>query len=121
MLEVILFIALLLPVAWLVSEAQRHRWISVVLGLASMAVVGFAAYALSGFLTVIDLNVSYGEASKSLATAISEELDAGRESHVKRELKRFVAVYHPNYENVPRYDEVVAKAVEGLRKNESGF
>ena len=82
-----------------------------------MAWVGFVAYSWAALLTAIDLNVSYGEASKSLATAISEELDAGNDNHVKSELKRFVALYHPNYENAPRYEEEVGKAVERLRKD----
>lgn len=118
MLQLILFAAACLPLAWLLSEMQRRRWVSVVLGLASLAAVAFLAYGWAEFFTTIDLNVSYGEASKSLATAVSEELQAGNDSRVKSELKRFAAMYDPNYENSPRYDDEVAKFIAHLRSSE---
>ena len=116
MLELLLLITAVLPLAWLLSETQRHRWISVVLGIASLVIVGFVMFGWAAIRTGIDLSVSYGEASKSLATAIDEELDAGNVDHVKQELKRFIQVYHPNYENTPRYDEMIGETVERLRK-----
>lgn len=117
MLELILLSSLLLPLAWLASEFQRHRWISVVLGCASLAIVPFVAYAWAGITTTFDKNVHFGEASKSLAATIVQELEAGNVDRVKSELAKFIKSYDPNYENYPRYDDVVRKTVARLQED----
>jgi hypothetical protein len=118
MLLVMLIVAASLPLAWLLSEMQRHRWVSVLLGFASLVAVGFLTYGYAEFVTTINLNSSYGDATKSLLTAVSDELQAGNDTRVKREFKRFAAMYHPNYENSPRYEDEVSKFISRLKTSE---
>jgi hypothetical protein len=118
MLLLVLIAAACLPLAWLLSEMQRHRWVNVLLGLASLVAVAFLTYGYAEFVTTINLNSSYGDATQSLLTAVSEELQAGNDARVKRELKRFAAMYHPSYENYPRYDDEVAEFIAHLKNGE---
>lgn len=116
MLELILLLTFTLPFAWLVSEFQRHRWISILLGCVSIGLVAFVAYAGATFTTRFELNQSFGAASRSLVVAIVEELKSDDNAHVSSVLDHFAKRYDPNYENWPRYDEQIKGVVERLRQ-----
>jgi hypothetical protein len=116
MLELILLLTFVLPVAWLISEFQRHRWISIVLGCAATSMVGFVTYAWATFTTKFELNQSFGAASRSLVVAIVEELKTEDPDRVVSVLEDFAKQYDPNYENSPRYDEQIESVVERLRQ-----
>jgi hypothetical protein len=117
MLELILLLTCVLPFAWLLSEFQRHRWISIVLGSAAIAMVGFVTYAWATFMTTFELNQSFGAASRSLVLTVVEELKADDHERVSSVLERFAKRYDPNYENWPRYDAQIEEVVERLRQN----
>jgi hypothetical protein len=115
MIELLLVLCVALPMAGLLSELQRHRWISVVLGILSLAIVYIVTYAWCSFWTTFNLNVHFGEATQALLVTIEEALDEGETELVERELEVFLKRYDPNYENSPRYNEQAEKLVERLR------
>lgn len=116
MLELILVITFALPIAWLASEAQSRRWISVVLGLTSIIVTSYVAYALGGITPGLQANQSFGNATKTLVTTITDELENGKVDFVTRELRGFAESYNPTYENYPRYDKSVLTLVQRLKQ-----
>lgn len=115
MLGLLLALTVILPLAWLASEFQPRRWLSILLGCAAIAYMAFITYGWAGFQSTFSLNESYGAASKSLAKEIVQQLEAGKIDLVQRELKQFANSYEPNYENYPRYDEAVAKVIGRLQ------
>jgi peptidoglycan/LPS O-acetylase OafA/YrhL len=115
MLEVVLLFSVVFPVAWLASESQSRRWISVVLGILSLTIVGFVAYFYATISTTFNTRSYFGQASVTLATAIVEELEKGKADKVQRELEYFIKEYYPSYENYPPYDEVVNDVVGRMR------
>lgn len=116
MIELLLFLCVALPVAWLVSEVQSRRWISVVLGMTAILIVGFVAYAWAEFTTTFQKNLYFGNANEKLFKALSDEIDGSEGDLVRKELLRLATLCRENYENYPRYDEEVDKFVTRLRE-----
>jgi hypothetical protein len=119
MLELLLFLCLSLPIAWLASEFQRHRWVSIVLGIAAIGVVGFVAYGWAALTIKFEKNLYFGDANEKLFKSLSDEMERGHEEQVRRELRRLAKNYRSSYENYPRYDEAVDDLVSRLRDESS--
>lgn len=114
MVQLLLLICIALPVCWLVSEFQSRRWISLLLGVAAISVVGLVAYAWAGLTTTFEKNLYFGDANAKLLKAVDLELERGNVEKVGFEVRRLAKSFHPSYENYPRYDEQVNEFVERL-------
>lgn len=116
MLQLLLVFCAALPIAWLVSEAQRRRWISVVLGIAAQVAVGFLAYAYGSIMTGIDRNLYFGDANEALFDALSDAMQHGETDRVQFEFGFFAKNYHSSYENNPPFDEQVERFTDRLNE-----
>lgn len=119
MLELLLFLCLSLPIAWLASEFQRLRWVSIVLGTAAIGVVGVVAYGWAAFTITFERNLYFGDANEKLFKSLSDEMERGHEEQVRRELRRLAKNFRSSYENYPRFDEEVDDLVIRLRDESS--
>jgi hypothetical protein len=115
MLNLLIVLTLVMPLAWFVSEFQRHVSLRVFLGACSLIWVWFFSYAIGGMLATFKDNVEFGDASKRYALVVVEELDKGRVAEVTRELRSFSKTYDPTYENYPRYSEVIDELIGRLQ------
>jgi hypothetical protein len=98
MLELLLFLCIAIPVAWLVSEFQSRRWIRVVLGIAALSIVGLVSYGWAGLLTTFTRNLDFSETTKTLLVAVAEGLESKDSERVQDELRHFAKNYQPSYE-----------------------
>jgi hypothetical protein len=113
MLPAILFIAVVLPLAWFASEFWHHRWLRLLLGSSAIALSFLIAYTV-GSLEHLNANAWYGGASKNLIDATVTELEKGNTEQVIRELKALQNEFQPTYENRARYDKLIEGYLEHL-------
>ena len=106
MLPLILILTIVLPIAWIASEFQNHRWLRVLLGCAAIAMSFLVAYGV-GSLEHLNANAWYGGASQNLIETTVEELEKGNTEQVIEELKLLQEQFHPTYENRARYDKLI--------------
>jgi hypothetical protein len=118
MLVLLIVLTFLLPLAWLLSEAQRHRWVSVVLGVCAIAVCSFVAYGAGRIPLVFQLNTEFTGASRKLIDSVVIQLEAGNSDKVLADLKVLQHTVYENYEDYPRYTEIVDKFVAKLDVSE---
>ncbi len=119
MLVLTLLVSGILPLAWLLSEAQHRRWVSVVLGVSAITVCSFVGYGVGTIPLVFQLNTEFTGASRELIDVIVDQLEAGNGEQVLSNLKSIQPAVYENYENYPRYTEVVDKFVEKLETPKS--
>ena len=116
MIALILFLAVVLPLAWFVSEfTTEQRWIRCVLGIVAIGMSFLVAVAV-GSITALNYNAWYGSASKELTKTIAEELRAGNVDTVVDAMEVFNEKYHPNYENRANYDVLVEETVRQMKE-----
>ncbi len=114
MLVLLLLAAGILPIAWLISEAQHRRWLSVVLGVSAIGICSFVGYGVGRIPLVFQLNTEFTGASRELIDVIVDQLEAGNGDQVLSSLQSIQPDVYENYENYPRYTEIVGKFVEKL-------
>lgn len=107
-------LAIGLPVAWVVSEFRGRLWIRLILGTISI-LLSFGIAVLVGSLERLQSNTWFGTVSEGLIDATIDELEAGNQDGVLRELKTLRREYSPTYENRAGYDVLVAEAVARMR------
>lgn len=111
----ILLVAIMLPIAWLVSEFQPRRWVRVTLGIMAIAVSCGVTFLATAILTRFDYNSSYGFSTKALIDTTITEIETGRTEAVVAELKQLQSEFHPTYEYKARYDELVEQTVVRMK------
>lgn len=119
MLLLLLIATVILPIAWLASEAQSRRWLSVVLGVCAIGVCSFVAYGAGRIPLVFQLNTEFTGASRKLIDTVVEQLEDGQCDKVLAELKSIQPSVYENYENYPRYTEIVDKLIAKLKETET--
>ena len=115
MLIATIFLTLVLPVAWLLSEFQDRRKIRIATGVAALAVSYLVAAAI-GSLQFFNANAWYGGASKDLIDTTIEQIEHGDTERLLQELKSLQSQYHPTYENRARYDKLIADFVNSFER-----
>jgi len=115
--HVILTLVVVLPVAWLLSEFQPHRWLRIATGLGAIA-MSFGVAAVFGSFERFNSNAWYGEASWNLIGTTIEEIESGETERLVRELKTLQEQFVPTYENRARYDELVREFLTRLGREE---
>lgn len=113
MLELVLFLAVALPLVWFLSEFQERRWIRIASGCSAIAMSIFVAYGV-GSLEELRANAWYGDASKNLVDSTIEELENGDTEKVIEGLKILQEKFEPTYENRARYDELIKEYLKSL-------
>ena len=119
LLLTIFFLALGLPVGWLVSEFQPRRWLRILLGLAALSMSLFMSYVFSG-LDQMGHNSRYGASSAKLVEVTIASLQSGHSEDLLPALQRLHKIYEPTYEeNWTDYNELVEQFVNDVKSNHS--
>ena len=112
-----LTLVVVLPIAWLISEFQPHRWLRIATGLGTIAMSYFLAAAIGSFER-FNSNAWYGEASWNLIDTTIEEIERGETERLVKELRTLQEQFVPTYENRARYDELVQEFLTRLGREE---
>jgi hypothetical protein len=117
MMQIILIVVIsaLLPISWIMADfrgsALRRRVIGALALLWSFGI----AY-MVGVLQQFDANAYYTSHTKELLDVSISQHQAGRSEAVIREWTRARDAFHPTYENRGGYREIVAEAIEGMKR-----
>lgn len=112
-LVIALVLALLLPIAWFISEFQEKRSVRVCLGMIAIAISYLIAWAV-GSVEQFNCNAWYGVASKDLIDNTVTELQEGNVDDVVTQLKVLSDKLQPTYENKADFDRLVAEYVYAI-------
>jgi len=112
-LTIIFCLAVGLPLAWLASEFQSRRWLSILLGVLALSMGLFLAGAFSA-LERFNYNAWYGAASADLIDATIAEIEGGRTKDLLPVLRKLRDDFDPTYENRAHYDELVGRFVKQI-------
>jgi hypothetical protein len=113
--DIVVLLAVIIPIAWFVSEFKSSRRVRLTLGTFAI-LLSFGIAFVVGSLDRFNSNAWFGRATKDLIDATISELDAGHQEAVVRSLKDLQIKYQPTYENRARYDELVRQTVEQMQK-----
>lgn len=109
-----LFLIVVAPVAWLISEFQQRAWLRIFLGVLSIS-MSFLLASLIGMLQHLNYNSSYGTASARLLDTTIAELETGRPDRLLQALRQLRGEFSPTYENRANYDQLVDRFAGQLR------
>jgi hypothetical protein len=111
---IVLLLAIILPIAWLVSEFQHRRWVRLSLGISAMLMCLSVAI-LVGVMESFNSNAWFGGVTQDLIDTTIQEIEKGNTDKVVSELKRLREQYHPTYEHRARYDVLVDETVTRMK------
>ncbi len=107
---IVFVLAIGLPIAWFVSEYQQRRWLRIVLGILSLTMSVFLAFAFN-VMQRFQYNSDYGFASAKLMDTTIAELEANRTEKLLPALRDLRSRFYPTYENRAYYDQLVDEFV----------
>lgn len=116
LLNLILLLVIVLPIAWLASEFQTSRATRIILGIAAI-LMSFGVASIVGSLERFRSNTYFGSATKDLVQNTIKELEAGNTERVLSELRRLRSEYNPTYETRGRYADLVSEYVQRVSEN----
>ena len=116
MLELILLLVVVLPIAWLASEFSSNRPLRIGLGLSAIA-MSFGVAWIVGSLDRLQSNTYFAEATKDLIQNTIVELENGNNDAVLKGLKDLRTEFEPTYETRDDYDLLVDRYVRSVSKN----
>lgn len=116
MLELILLLVVVLPIAWLASEFSNNRFLRIGLGLSAIA-MSFGVAWIVGSLDRLQSNTYFAEATKDLIQNTIVELENGNDDAVLKGLKDLRSEFEPTYETRDDYDLLVDRYVRSISKN----
>lgn len=111
--ELILFLVIALPIAWLVSEFKDNRVARIALGTSAIAMSIGVAYGV-GKLDRLQSNVYFSTATKDLIQNTIIELENGRPDIVLTELRTLRDDFQPTYETRDDYDVLVDRYIHAI-------
>ncbi len=97
MLELILFLVVAFPIAWLISEFYNNRCARIILGLCAIG-MSFGVAFIVGSLDRLQSNVYFAGATKDLIQNTIIELENDRADLVLTELRNLRDEFRPTYE-----------------------
>jgi hypothetical protein len=114
-ITLLVVISALLPIAWIMADfhgsALRRR------AIGAMALIwSFGIATLIGSMQQFDANAYYTSHTKELLDVSIRQHQAGRSEAVIREWTRARDAFQPTYENRGDYQEIVAEAIEGMKR-----
>ncbi|MEL6106061.1 MAG: hypothetical protein AAFU85_08495 [Planctomycetota bacterium] len=116
MLEIILFLVVAFPIAWLMSEFGENRGVRITLGLCSIAMAIGVAW-IVGKLDRLQSNIYFSEATKDLIQNTIIELENDRATAVLSELRALRDDFRPTYETRDEYDVLVDRYIHALSES----
>lgn len=114
-----LILVVLLPLVWLVSEFYDSRGVRITLGMLAIA-MSFLVAVVVGSLEQFRSNAYFGDASKKLIETTVTELAAGNSEQVLEHLKQLDDKYHPTYDTLAGYEELVDEYIARFAAEEAG-
>lgn len=111
----VFILALLLPIAWFLSELVGKPPVRILLGFLSIASVAFCTWAVTGLLATINYNAEYGAATSDLIKASLAAIDRGQIDRVADAWRELDSRYEPTYENRAGYPDLAAEATCQIR------
>lgn len=111
---VVLFLLVGLPVAWLISEFQPRRGVRITLGLSSLALSFFLAWAV-GIFSSVGYEDQYSSASSHLIDTVVANIEAGNTDELLQELRRLRTNLQPHNRTRTKYGELVEQFTKRLK------
>jgi hypothetical protein len=111
----LIFIAIGLSLAWLVSEFYPYRGVRILLAVGLLMFATFVSCVGTDLLCRFQYNAWYGSASADLIDTTIAEIEAGRSQALLPRLKELRESFRPTYENRNHYDEKVAQFVRQVQ------
>jgi hypothetical protein len=116
MLELILLLVVVFPIAWFASEFYDNRKLRLSLGIAAIA-MSFGVAWVVGKLDRLQSNIYFSEATKDLIQNTIIELEAGRTDEVLTGLTKLRDDFRPTYETRDDYDILVDRFTNSISEN----
>ncbi len=113
MLELILFLVVALPIAWLISEFYNNRTAKIGLGLCAIG-MSFGVAWIVGSLDRMQSNIYFSEATKDLIQNTIIELENGKSDLVLDKLRELRSDFRPTYETRDDYDVLVDQYIHAI-------
>jgi hypothetical protein len=113
MLEFILLLVVVLPIAWLISEFYNNSALKIGLGISAIS-VSFGVAWVVGSLELFRSNTYFAEATKDLIQNTIVELENGKSEVVLKGLIELRSNFNPTYESRDRYDVLVDRYVNSI-------
>jgi len=113
MLELILFLVIAFPIAWLISEFYGNRGARIALGVCAI-VMSFGVAWIVGSLDRLQSNIYFSEATKDLIQNTIIELENGKQDAVLAELQALRDDFRPTYETRDDYDVLVDRYIHSI-------
>jgi hypothetical protein len=111
MLAFALFLLVVLPIAWIVSEFWgNHPVLRVALGISAIATIAFGVWAVDSMVIHFNYNAWYGSATKQLIQTSIAQIEDGHLDRVLKVWRGMESQYEPTYENRAGYKELVEAA-----------
>jgi hypothetical protein len=112
---IIVAMMIAVPIAWVVSESRGGRRLRNTMRILASIVMAAWIWGLSSWLTSINNNAWYGNATRDLIRTSIQQIEDGRLDRVLKIWRGLDQQYRPNYENRGRYDELVKEATARMR------
>ncbi|WP_372720669.1 hypothetical protein [Novipirellula sp.] len=113
MLELILFLVVALPIAWLISEFYDNRSARIALGVSAIAMSIGVAW-IVGKLDRLQSNIYFSEATKDLIQNTIIELENDNAATVLTELRSLRDDFRPTYETRDDYSVLVDRYIHSI-------
>ncbi len=113
MLELILFLVVALPIAWLISEFYDNRSVRIALGVSAIAMSIGVAW-IVGKLDRLQSNIYFSEATKDLIQNTIIELENDNAATVLTELRTLRDDFRPTYETRDDYSVLVDRYIHSI-------
>jgi hypothetical protein len=111
----LIFIAIGLSLAWLVSEFYPYRGVRILLAVGLLMFATFVSCVGTNLWSRFNYNAWYGSASADLIDTTIAEIEAGRSQELLPRLKELRESFRPSYETRDHYDEKVAQFVKQVQ------
>jgi hypothetical protein len=116
MLELIIFLIVALPIAWLISEFYDNRGARIALGICAIA-MSFGVAWIIGSLDRINSNIYFSEATKDLIQNTIIELENDKSELVLTQLRALRDDFRPTYETRDDYDVLVDRYIHSISES----
>ena len=113
MLELILFLVVAFPIAWLISEFYDNRSARIALGVCAIAMSIGVAW-IVGKLDRLQSNIYFSEVTKDLIQNTIIELENDNADAVLTELRTLRDDFRPTYETRDDYDVLVDRYIHSI-------
>jgi hypothetical protein len=113
MLELILFLVVTFPIAWLISEFIDNRGARITLGVCAIAMSIGVAF-IVGKLDRLRSNIYFSKATKDFIQNTIIELENGKSDVVLTELRALRDDFRPTYETRDDYDVLVDRYIHSI-------